>query len=394
MKEVILLRYGEIHLKGRNRKFFENILLDNIKKSLKNIECKVLQISGRYLVTDFDSSNKHKIIQKMKNVFGLVSLSCAWEIKTEQKEIEKLSLKFFEKISENIDLKNSSFKVSVNRADKKFPIHSDEFGAHIGGVILEKFENLKVNLRKPKIELIIEIRENGFTYILTEKIACVGGMPVGCSGQGLLMLSGGIDSPVAGYLMAKRGLILNAVHFFSFPYTSLQAKEKVLELARILSEYSYKIRLFMVPFTKIQEQIHSNCNEDYMITIMRRIMFRISENICKQHNIDVIITGENLGQVASQTIESITVFNEIVKEKPILRPVIAFDKYEIINISRQIGTYETSILPYEDCCTVFLPKNPIIKPKLDKVQKQESFLDINGLIDEAIQSTEIIMIEN
>ena len=219
-------------------------------------------------------------------------------------------------------------------------------------------------------------------------------MPVGCSGQGLLMLSGGIDSPVAGYLMAKRGLILNAVHFFSFPYTSLQAKEKVLELARILSEYSYKIRLFMVPFTKIQEQIHSNCNEDYMITIMRRIMFRISENICKQHNIDVIITGENLGQVASQTIESITVFNEIVKEKPILRTVIDFDKYEIINISRQIGTYETSILPYEDCCTVFLPKNPIIKPKLDKVQKQESFLDINGLIDEAIQSTEIIMIEN
>lgn len=392
MKEIILLRYGEIHLKGRNRKFFEDILMDNIKKSLKKIKCSVKQISGRYLITDFNDKAKSEIIEKVKNIFGLISLSCAWEIKTNQADIENSCLVFFEKLSKKRDLNNLTFRVSVNRADKKFPMHSDELGAHLGGVILGKFKELKVNLKKPEIDLIVDIRENGFTYVLTEKIACVGGMPVGSAGQGLLMLSGGIDSPVAGYLMAKRGLKVNAIHFFSFPYTSQQAKEKVVKLAKILSQYAFSINLFMVPFTKIQEQIHSNCNENYMITVMRRIMFRIAEKICNQNKIDAIITGENLGQVASQTIESITVFNKVVTEKPILRPVISFDKSEIIEIARKIGTFETSILPYEDCCTVFLPKNPIIKPKLENVEKQEGFLNVDELINEAVQNTEIISI--
>jgi len=393
MKEVILLRYGEIHLKGRNRKFFEDLLIDKIKKSLKDIKCSLKQISGRYLITDFAETKKLEIIEKVKNVFGLISLSLAWEIKTSKEEIENMSLVYFEKLNEKKDLKNLTFKVSVNRADKKFPMHSDEFGAHLGGIILEKFKELKVDLSKPEIELIVDIRENGSTYILTEKINCKGGMPVGSAGQGLLMLSGGIDSPVAGYLMAKRGLRINAVHFFSFPYTSLQAKDKVIKLAKILSQYTYNIKMFMVPFTKIQEQIHSSCGENYMITVMRRIMFRIAEKICKQNNFDAIITGENLGQVASQTIESITVFNNVVKEKPVLRPVISFDKYEIINIAREIGTFETSILPYEDCCTVFLPKNPIIRPKLDNVLKQENYLNIDELVDDAVQNTEVVLID-
>ncbi|MDD4408479.1 MAG: tRNA 4-thiouridine(8) synthase ThiI [Clostridia bacterium] len=390
MRKVIILRYGEIYLKGRNKNFFENLLIKNIKNSLNAIECKVEKIYGRYLITNFKDSDFNKIIDKITKIFGLVSLSCATEIETKKEEIENLSVKFVEDLLKKNNY--NSFKVVAKRADKTFPIHSDKFAAQIGEVILNHFKNLKVELHEPDFELNIEIRENGKTYIFAEKINCCGGMPVGSAGQGLLLLSGGIDSPVAGYLMAKRGLTINAIHFFSFPYTSVAAKEKVIELAKKLTAYAGNIKIFMVPFSKIQEQIHINCSEHYMITIMRRIMMRIAEKICEQNFFKGIITGESLGQVASQTIESITVINNALKTIPVLRPVIALDKFEIVNIAKEINTYNISILPYEDCCTAFLPKNPVIKPTIVEAEKQENYLQMDKLINEAIEAIEIIQL--
>lgn len=385
MKEnVIILRYGELHLKGNNRAYFENALLKNIKNSLKNYTFDLKKISGRYVISSFNQNEYNQIVEKLKKIFGLVSFSPAYELKTEIEQIENECKKIAKEL-------NGGFRITTKRANKKFPIKSDEFSAHIGGIMLNENSNLKVDLHNPETNIIIEIRENGFTYILTKIIHAHGGMPVGTAGKGLLMLSGGIDSPVAGYMMAKRGLSLCAIHFHSFPYTSLQAKEKVLTLKEILEDYTGKIKLFVVPFTKIQEAIHINCYEEYMITIMRRIMLRIAEKIAKKYNCGAIITGESLGQVASQTLESITVTNSVVESLPIFRPLIGMDKTEIMNISNDIGTYETSILPYEDCCTVFLPKNPVIKPTIKKAKYEEDKIgNLDYLIEQAINNMEII----
>ena len=239
----------------------------------------------------------------------------------------------------------------------------------------------------------VEIRENGKAYIHSDKTFSVGGMPVGSSGKGLLMLSGGIDSPVAGYMMAKRGLSIDAIHFHSFPYTSIQAKEKVISLAEVLTQYIGDVKIYLIPFTRIQELIHANCDDSYMITIMRRIMLRIAEKVCELNGIKTIITGESLGQVASQTIESITVTNSVLKKIPVMRPLIGMDKSEITEISKKINTFDISILPYEDCCTVFLPKNPVIKPTIEKAENEESFLDIDTLVDAAVEAMEIIEIK-
>lgn len=384
MKEnVIILRYGELHLKGNNRAFFENALLKNIKQSLKDFSFELKKISGRYVISNYNENDYNLIIEKLKKIFGLVSVSPAFELSTDKEEI-------ITKCKEIAKELTGSFRIITKRADKKFPVKSDEFSAFIGEIFLNANSNLKVDLHNPDTNIIIEIRENGKTYILTKIIYAHGGMPVGTAGKGLLMLSGGIDSPVAGYMMAKRGLSLNAIHFHSFPYTSLQAKEKVLKLKDILEDYTSKIKLFVVPFTKIQEAIHINCYEEYMITIMRRIMLRIAERVAKKYNCGTIITGESLGQVASQTLESITVTNSVVENLPIFRPLIGMDKSEIMKISNEIGTYETSILPYEDCCTVFLPKNPVIKPTIKKAQVEEDKINLDYLIDEAINNIEII----
>lgn len=391
MKKVILLRYGEIHLKGKNRGFFENILMQNLRESLRSFSCSITRIAGRYLVSEFDEKNINAIIDKCTKIFGFVSLSEAVEIDTNQVLIEKMTI---EKVKElqNKASKFNTFKVQTKRADKKFPINSDVFSAHIGELLLESISNLKVDLHNPEMVVEIDIRENGKTYIVCEKIKCVGGMPVSSSGKGLLMLSGGIDSPVAGFLMAKRGVKVSAIHFHSFPYTSVQARDKVLKLAEILTDYTGKMHVYMVPFTKIQEEIHKNCDSSYMINIMRRIMLRIAERLCEINNIKTIITGESLGQVASQTIESITTTNAVLKTIPVMRPVIAFDKTEIIEIAKKIGTFETSILPYEDCCTVFLPENPIIKPQIENSEKQETYLDIETLVNEAVENTEVLLV--
>lgn len=388
MQNVILLRYGEIHLKGNNRGFFEKLLIDNIKKSVSEFNCDFINIGGRYLLKNYNPQDENKIIEKVQKVFGLVSLSKAYELTTSEDEIKKCATQYF-KTNYNTN-ENFSFRVTTKRADKNFAIHSDKFSADIGEIILNTFLNCKVELKEPNTTLFVDIRENGKTYIYGDKIKCNGGMPVGSSGKGLLMLSGGIDSPVAGYEIAKRGMRINAIHFYSYPYTSLKAKEKVLTLAKQLTDYAGKIRIFFVPFTKIQEAIHMNCDDSYMINIMRRIMLRIADRVALENGCQAIITGESLGQVASQTIESITTTNAVVKNVPILRPLITNDKEETILVSKKIGVFETSILPYEDCCTVFLPKNPIIKPRIKNVEKQEKYLDIEKLIEEAMINIEII----
>ena len=382
MKKVILLRFGELYLKGKNRGYFEKTLISNIKYSLKDFSCKVVKSTGRYLVTDYDEMDEISIVEHLKKVFGLVSLSKAIEIDTSKDRIDEFVA--------NIKLDCNTFRVSVNRADKTFPISSNIYERELGGLILKNNPNLKVKLKDFDLEVVVDIRESGKTYILTSKIDCEGGMPLSTAGKSLLLLSGGIDSPVAGYMIAKRGMKLSAIHFHSFPYTSEMAKQKVIKLAKLLTQYTNSIRLYMCPFTQIQEEIHKHCAPEFMITVMRRIMMKIAAKVAKIANCQAIITGENLGQVASQTVESMTVTNFSQTNYPIFRPLIAFDKKDIIEISRKIGTYETSILPYEDCCTVFLPKNPIIKPKMEKVIQEEQKLDINNLIEQAISNLEII----
>lgn len=393
MNRVIILRYGEIHLKGKNRGYFERILMENLHSALKNFNCEISRIAGRYKISNYNEEDEEKIIEIASKVFGFVSLSVAYEVETSEENIVKCSNLMMEEYLKHCFKEVVTFKVETTRADKSFPIRSDEFSAKVGEILINKFKQLKVKLKEQDIKLEIEIRENGFSYILIGKTQCVGGMPVGTSGSGLLMLSGGIDSPVAGYMMAKRGLKLNAIHFHSYPYTSLQAKEKVLKLAEILTAYSGPINVFLVPFTHIQEEIHTNCESSFMINIMRRIMFRIAEKICETNKIQTIITGENLGQVASQTIESLTNTNSVMELVPVMRPLIAFDKIDIISIAKKIGTYETSILPYEDCCTVFLPENPIIKPSIKKSLQQENYLNIDELIEEALRNMEVIKLK-
>lgn len=382
MNKAILIRFGEIFLKGKNKHVFERMLIHNILSALKDYQVKLTKISGRYILTEYDELYETDIIEKVSHVFGVYSLSPCFVVKTLQQNIEECL--------KQIDITTQTFKVDVKRADKFFPIQSTEFAALMGGVVLSKNPHLKVNLSKPETCVYIEIREDGNTYIYSTIVKCVGGMPVGSSGGGLLLLSGGIDSPVAGYLMSKRGMPLQAIHFHSFPYTSELAKDKVKTLAKIISEYTGNIKMHIVPFTKIQEEIHKHCKPEYMITLMRRIMMRVAEIIAKQNNLKAIITGESLAQVASQTIESMTVTNAVINDLPVLRPLVAMDKEDIIEISKKINTYETSILPYEDCCTVFLPEHPIIKPKMEKVLKEEERLNVDELIADALSKVEVV----
>ena len=393
MNKVILLRYGELFLKGKNRNVFENALLNNIKSAVFAVEnthgAEIKKIGGRYLLSGFNADNLEALVLKLKKVFGLVSLSVAYEVETDINSIKNLVKTF---VKENLNSSIKTFKVDVKRADKKFPINSIDFSAKVGGIVLDIYPNLKVDLHNPEFLLEIDIRENGKTYVFAGREACCGGLPVGVSGNALVMLSGGIDSPVATYLVAKRGLKISAIHFHSYPYTSKQAKDKVIKLANEVKDYTGEFNLYCVSFTKIQEEIHKNCKDGYMITIMRRIMMRICEILCEKFGFNAIVTGENLGQVASQTVESLTSTESVLKNHIVLRPLVTFDKLEIIDIAKQIGTFETSILPYEDCCTVFLPKNPLIKPKIELVEKEEEKLDIDWLVKNAIDTMEVIKI--
>lgn len=383
-RKVLLLKFGELFLKGKNKRDFEKLLMNNIKSKLKGHDFSLEYTSGRIILENYDEFEESILIEKLRTVFGLIGIAKAVEIDGDYENIKN----YVSSIS--ID---GTFRVSAKRADKRFPMTSVELERNLGEVVLNSNKNAKVDLHTPSVILYVEVRFNGKCYIYHENIKCLGGLPLGSGGEALLLLSGGIDSPVAGYLMAKRGLKLQAVHFHSYPYTSEQAKEKVIELARELSSYVDEIILHIVSFTKIQEQIHMNCDAEYMITIMRRIMMRIAEKICERENLGAIITGESLGQVASQTMQSINVTNSVVS-LPVFRPLISFDKEEIMDIAKSIGTYETSILPYEDCCTVFLPKYPVIKPTIKRAEHLERFLNIELLVSEAINNEEVMVIKN
>lgn len=385
MSRAILIRYGELFLKGNNKNYFEKVLQNNIEKHLDGVEHNFVKTSGRYIVEGYQNDDEEMIIDKLTKVFGIHSISPAEMVDSTLSDIEEFVSKI--KLS-------CTFKVKVNRADKTFELNSQQLSARLGGVVLANNDNLCVDLHNPDHIINVDIRENKKTFIFSQSIKGAMGLPLGTGGKGLLMLSGGIDSPVAGYVMARRGLTLSALHFHSYPYTSTQAREKVVKLASILTEYTGNIRLYVCSFTHIQEQIHKCCRDDFMITIMRRIMMRIAERLCAKYKLQTIITGESLGQVASQTIESITVTNDVVKKVPVMRPLIAMDKDDIIGIANKINTFNTSILPYEDCCTVFLPDHPVIKPTIKQAEIEEQKLDIEALIDEAIKSIEIIDITN
>jgi len=383
MEKVILCRYGEIHLKGANRGYFEHALLNNIKQVLKEYKSSIKRVAGRYEVSEFEDEQTEEIVQKLKKVFGLHSLSVASKFKTCEQEILN--------ICSTIKLSEKTFKVEVRRADKRFPIKSMEMAGLCGEQILKNNKNIKVDVHNPEVVVKIDIREDGNTYLSFLDVLCAGGMPVGTAGKGLLLLSGGIDSPVAGYFLAKRGMTVHGIHFHSYPYTSLQAKDKVIRLAKIMNDYCLNMKLHILSFTKVQEEINKNCNRDYMIILMRRIMMRVAEKLSEKIGANAIITGESLAQVASQTIESITATNSVVK-MPVFRPLIGFDKLDTIKIAKDINTYDTSIEPYEDCCTIFLPKNPVTRPQIEKVLEEEAKLDIETLVKECLESDEVINI--
>ena len=382
---VIIVRYCEIHLKGKNRGYFEKVFMNNLERALTGIRHEMRKPSGRYVVEGFDPARADEIVEKLRKVFGTHTLSVGYKVAADMETVWDTV--------KTIAPESGTFKVQANRGDKHFPLNSMQINAEIGGRLLEWNPKLKVDVHAPEHEIYIDIRENGTALVFSKIVKGAGGMPVGTSGSGMLLLSGGIDSPVAGHMIAKRGMQLQALHFHSYPYTNMQAREKVEELARILSEYTGGLRLHVVSVTHIQEAIHKHCPEEMMITLLRRFMMRIAERLAKQTGAQCIITGESLGQVASQTIEGMTSSNAVVESMPVLRPLVGFDKTEIVERARMIGTFETSILPYEDCCTVFLPRHPLIRPKLADVLSAEQKLDVAGLIDEALASLETVVIK-
>ncbi len=384
MEKVIIIRYCELHLKGKNRGYFERIFAVNMERALKGVKHEIRRQSGRYLIENFDESETEEIISRLLKVFGIHTLSVALKVKSDMGEIFAAA--------REVSPKSGTFKVETHRADKTFPLNSMQVSAQIGGRLLDVYKGLSVDVHEPQNLVNIDIRENGTTLVFGSFIKGADGMPVGSAGKGLLLISGGIDSPVAGHMIAKRGMSIECLHFHSYPYTNMQAKEKVIELAEVLSRYTCGTTLNIIKVTHIQEEIHKKCNGEYMVTLLRRFMMRIAEKIAIKCGAQCIITGESLGQVASQTIEGMTSSNAVIRTLPVLRPLCGFDKNEIIVRSKAMGAYDISILPYEDCCTVFLPKHPVTKPKLSDVEAEEAKLDVEALVDEALGTLEIVKI--
>ncbi len=384
MDKIILIKYGELTTKKANRNLFINILCDNVKAALKNYHVNIIKNRVRMFIETDDNINE--IVDILKDIFGIHSIVVAYKVDTNTDIIKEKVLEVVKEIDFN------TFKVDTRRTDKNFNIPSMEFNNIIGGLILKNIPNKKVDVHNPDYTLKIEIRHD-YTYIYSKEINGAGGYPVSVAGKGLLMLSGGIDSPVAGYMAMKRGVKLECIYFESPPHTSIQAKNKVKTLVNKLNRYQPSIKLHVINFTNIQEAIYKNIDPTYMITIMRRMMYRISERIMYQNNCHILINGESIGQVASQTLTSMQVINN-VSNVPVIRPVSCLDKLEIIEIAKKIDTYETSILPYEDCCTIFLPKHPVINPELSKAIEYENSFDYEVLIQEAVKNHEIITISN
>lgn len=385
MKEIILIKNGELALKGLNRSTFEDILIKNIRKRIKplgDFEYRKEQSTVSVVPMD-DYVDMDEVSDRISRVFGIAAFSRALQV---EKDIDVILEQAPIYLADQ--LRNAkTFKVEGKRADKKFPLKSPELSAQVGGAILSKFPHLKVDVKNPEILVTIEIREK-FAFIRGNQTKGAGGMPTGTAGKSAILISGGIDSPVAAYMMAKRGLVLNAIHFASPPYTSPQAEEKVHNLLRKVSRYSGNITLFTVGFTEIQEAIRDNCPEELFTLVMRRFMMRISQRIADREECKALITGESLGQVASQTLNALACTDAVVSI-PVFRPVIGLDKEEIIKISRQIDTFDISIEPYEDCCTVFTPKHPKTKPQISILEQAEQSLDVDALIERALENTKI-----
>ncbi|MEG1560651.1 MAG: tRNA uracil 4-sulfurtransferase ThiI [Clostridia bacterium] len=386
MENVLLVKYAELHLKGLNRPFFEKKLMENMKTAVSRYGGKVSHDQGRIYVTGVRTETVDFALERLLNVFGIHSISKAIAV---DKDFESIVSSAADLLNEAKSGEMNTFKVLARRSDKKYPMDSTELCRELGHALLERVDGVSVDVHDPKIKLTVEIREDALLY--TNEYKAAGGMPVGTAGHSMLMLSGGIDSPVAGYMMARRGAVLSAIHFYSYPYTSERAKDKVIELAKILSRYVGTIKLHIIPFTDIQMKIHEVCPEKETTLIMRRFMMRIAESVALEEGAISIITGESLGQVASQTMEALSVTNSTVN-MPVFRPLIGFDKEDITRVARKIGTFEISILPYEDCCTVFVPKHPVTKPKLDAIIKSEAEADFSELLKIAIEGRETIII--
>ena len=384
MNDIILLKLGEIILKGLNRKYFEQKLMANVRRRLAPIgKFRVYCIQSTvYVEAQEDGADMDAAIEALTQVFGIVAIVRAAACEKDKDAITRLAKEYLREDMERAQ----SFKVESKRSDKSFPMTSIELSQYVGGELSEAFPNVRVDVHEPEFTVHIEVRDLA-AYVHGAPIPGAGGMPVGSNGTAVTLLSGGIDSPVSSYMIAKRGVHLIPVHYFSFPYTSQQAKEKVLELAELLTAYCGHMTVEIVPFTHIQEEIRDKCPEEYFTLIMRRFMMRIAQRIALDNNAKAIVTGENLGQVASQTMEAMMVTQSVI-DLPTLQPLIGMDKEEIVRLARKIGTFNTSILPYEDCCTVFTPRHPRTRPRIDAVEEAESVLDIDALVAEAVSGIE------
>ncbi len=385
MYNIAAVSFGELYLKGKNRGSFEQKLIDRIKYALKEFkDVSVYKDSGKLFVESKNEDDMDKIVEKLRKIFGISLISPSIKTTKDVDIIIEKTIELFGYLLSRQDIK--TFKVKTKRSDKGFPYKSMDFSALTGGKILENFGSVNVDVHNPDVEIFIDIRKT--CYISSEKIKTLGGLPVGSNGRALLLLSGGIDSPVAGYMIAKRGVEINALYFHTYPFTSERANEKVLQLKGILEEYCGKIKLYSLNMLEIHKAIREFCREEETTILARRFMMRIAEKIAQDNKMDMLITGESLGQVASQTMGSMAVIEDSV-DMPILKPLVGLDKSEIIERAREIGTYETSILPYDDCCSVFAPKHPLINPKLQNIKRSESKLNVQGLIEEVCSTMEI-----
>ncbi|SFH45478.1 thiamine biosynthesis protein ThiI [Tindallia magadiensis] len=389
VQKEIIIRSGETVLKGKNRKFFEDKLLSDLHRALKPMGILKMFKKHNRIYIPVNHGNHQKMIERLKHVFGVDLISVASVV---EKDVETIKSAALQEMKEVRELKKvKTFKVESKRTDKKYPIESLELSRLVGGFLLHSFDDLEVDVHHPDVTIYVEVKEKA--YIFTDREKGIGGLPKGSNGQAMLLLSGGIDSPVAGWMIAKRGVLLKAVHFHSYPYTSERAYDKVVELAERMSSYCGSIQLFSVNLLPFQQAIADTCPESEGTILVRRMMTRIAEKLADENSCDALITGESLGQVASQTIQSIRVTTEVAT-LPILRPLISMDKQDIIEVAKMIKTYKTSILPYEDCCTVFLPQKPVTKPRVDKIKKSEEMLDIEKLTEELYNSMEMQWIKS
>ena len=389
MEPVLVVRYAEIHLKGLNRPYFERSLVSRIERALAHDAVEVVREQGRIFVFGLSQERVEQAAEKLTRVFGVHSVSPALAVEKNWDAIRDAAVRL---VGEAIEGQSDvGFKVISRRADKRFPMRSQEICCELGGELLTAYSNLHVDVHAPQLKVGVEIRQGQAFVYVSERMG-LGGMPVGCNGHAMLLISGGIDSPVAGYMIAKRGVRLSAVHFYSYPYTSPKARDKVVALTQIVAGFAGDITLYLVPFTEIQLAIYEKCPKSETTILMRRLMMQLAEHFALESGAQALVTGESIGQVASQTIESMTVTEDAVT-LPVFRPLIGFDKEEIIDRAKAIGSFETSILPYEDCCTVFVPQHPVTKPKVEDLRASQARVDFAPMMEKTIQETEILNVQ-